>query len=157
MMMMMMMMMMMDSGGSRAGDRGRGSGEGIGGGGAAPPIIWDPPPNPLILRSGSATDWPLRNNIRFLRSCVTKFGKMQSLGTASKLSETKKSLKTSKEGINNKENTKVRTDGPTWGRLKRIKIVGFWNLVRLTYFQSSLLLLKTFDIMGWRNLFHTKL
>ena len=143
--------MMMDSGGSRGGAR-------EGGGGTAPPIIWDPPPSPLILRSGSATNWPLRNNISFLRSCVTKFDKIHSLGTASKLSETKKKpLKTSKKGINNKENTKVRTDGPTWGRLKRIKIVGFWNLVRLTSFQSSLLLLKTFDIMGWRHLFHTKL
>ena len=96
---------------------------------------WDPKGRKKILLRPPALPPYLKVWIRHWLGCVTKFGKMQSLGTASKLSETKKKpLKTSKKGINNKENTKVRTDGPTWGRLKRIKIVGFWNLVRLTYF-----------------------
>ena len=51
-------------------------------------------------------------------------------------------------GINNNTvNTKVSTDGQTRGRLKRIELVGFGNLVSLTFFQSSILLFVTFDIM----------
>ena len=38
-------------------------------------------------------------------------------------------------------------DGQNGRRLKRIELVGFGNIVRLTFFQSSILLFVTFDIM----------
>ena len=59
-----------------------------------------------------------------------KFIKIQTVETATKLSETlKELLKMLKEGINYPANTKGSTDAQTWRRLKRIAIVVFEKLL----------------------------
>ena len=146
----MMMMMMMDSGGSRGGARE--------GGGYSPAYYLRPHAQRPYIKVWIRHWLTFKEQYQVFKELCHETWQNSKSGNIHQIKwNKKKPLKTSKKGINNKENTKVRTDGPTWGRLKRIKIVGFWNLVRLTYFQSSLLLLETFDIMGWRHLFHTKL
>ena len=46
--------------------------------------------------------------------------KIQTVETATKLSETKITAQNLKKDIDNTANTKVETDGQTWRRLKRI-------------------------------------
>ena len=64
-----------------------------------------------------------------IEGCVTKFIKIHTAVTATKLSETKQMLIMFKEGINDTANTKGSTDGQTWRRLKRIAIVVFENML----------------------------
>ena len=54
------------------------------------------------------------------------------------MSETwKKRLKILKEGINHIVNTIVRTDGQTWRKLTRIKIVSFENLLAQQFQENA--------------------
>ena len=49
------------------------------------------------------------------------------------------------------------TDGQNLKKIERDYDCGFWKVVSLTVFQSSFLLVVTFDIMLERHLFDTKL
>ena len=50
-----------------------------------------------------------------------------------------------KQGIINKANTKGRTDGQTWRRLKHLQL--WFLIVSLNVFQSSVFLFASFDII----------
>ena len=65
-------------------------------------------------------------------NCVTKFIQISTVGNVNKLSETKKKqLKTLKKVWLTQQILKKGTDGQTWRRLKRIKIVVLENLLAL--------------------------
>ena len=83
-------------------------------------------------------------------SCATKFIKLQTLRTASKLSEIWTwPLTTLEEGINN-TNIKEGLDGETLKRIKTDRNCGFWKLFSLTVFQSSFC--HTFNIILVRHI-----